>query len=130
MEEGPDAVRAEDVKDGLENVELLLDDGLTASRCWKTSVGSDGRSDSLAGLCEHSVSVRNLWPAERQRRLTLTTQMGFERIEVAAPAMAEVSMESRVVSVPLLVFLARKTIARVSSKLQWVEKMSAEIVRR
>lgn len=53
--------------------------------------------------------------------------MGLERMEVAAPAMAEVTIESRVVSVPLLVFLARRTMARVSSKLRRRRKIRSEV---
>lgn len=49
---------------------------------------------------------------------TLTTQIGFERIEVAAPAKAETRIDSAMDSAPLLLFRDRRTSARASSKLR------------
>lgn len=85
MPEGPDAVRLDDVEDRLEDVELLLDDDLGIRvRCRGERRRRDGRSDRLARLRKSGrVSQR----AERGgAEPTLTTQMGFERIAVAAPA--------------------------------------------
>lgn len=54
---------------------------------------------------------------EWSESLTLTTQIGFERIEVAAPAKAETRIDSAMDRAPLVVFRDRRTRARASSKL-------------
>lgn len=66
MEESPEAVRAEDVENRLQDVELLFDDRLARGR-GEPRVGSDGRPDRLAGLRDDMRGLTPFSPREPAR---------------------------------------------------------------
>lgn len=88
MEEGAEAVRADDVHDRLDHVQLALDDDLGIRVRRGRERRRNGRANRLARLYGQ-ISVSYERPGCNEQQHTLTTQMGLERIEVAAPALSE-----------------------------------------
>lgn len=89
MKEGREAISAQDVQDGLNDVELLLDNGLAR---WIRSSGQRRichcSADSLTGL-RLRWALCECWLYRLDGlALTLTTQMGLDRTDVAAPECA------------------------------------------
>lgn len=80
------------------------------------AVGSDATVvRTVCRVCEKGSSARA--KARKKARRTLTTQIGFDRTEVAAPANAETRIDSSVESVARVPLRDLRTTARASSKL-------------
>jgi hypothetical protein len=111
VKERPDTVATNDVENSFVDRAPLLDNSLRRGGT-ERRVSGNGRADGLAGLYEgRSEEERE---TEREQR-TLTTQIGFEKIEVATPAEAETRIDSRVERVARLLARRFRTRARASS---------------